>query len=240
MDEEGKGKCPPRRFVDAVNDAIEGIIWAATTQRHMRWHFLGAILVLLAVLFLRVTAMEFALLALVVSLVLCAELLNTAVEAVVDLVSPAYHPLAGRAKDVAAGAVLVTAFSAAVMGYLILSRYLFGHLRRVFAMIGSPDEPAIVATLLTVVILVVIVKALSGRGRPLEGGVPSGHSAVSFAVATIVTLHTAEPVIAILSFMLAVMVSHSRLLLRIHSLKEVVLGALLGVSTTVVMIFLFR
>lgn len=241
MAEEGRetGK-PPRRFIDAANDAIEGILHAAMTERHMRWHFVSAIVILLAVLFLRITAFEFALLALVISLVLCAELFNTAIEAVVDLVSPDYHPLARIAKDVAAGAVLISAFSALVMGYLILSRYLFGYCRRVFTMIGSPGEVAIIATLLTVVILVVIVKALVGRGKPLEGGLPSGHSAVSFAVATLVTLHTADPLIAILVFMLAVMVSHSRLLLRIHTLREVILGGGLGVLVALVMVFLFR
>lgn len=235
------GPSPPshsRRFVDAANDAVEGIIHAAITQRHMRWHFISAVIVIVSVLFLRVSAIEFALLALAVSLVLCAELFNTAIEAVVDLVSPAYHPIAKVAKDVAAGGVLVSAFAATVMGYLILSRHLFGYVRRFFLMIGSPGELAIVATLLTVVILVVIVKALVGRGRPLEGGLPSGHSAISFSVATLVTLHTADPLIAILCYMLAVMVSHSRLLLRIHTLREVMLGGVMGVAVAVVMVLL--
>ncbi|GAB4299414.1 MAG: diacylglycerol kinase [Desulfuromonadia bacterium] len=230
----------PRRFIDAANDAIEGILHAAMTQRHMRWHFLSAIVILVTVLFLRVTAVEFALLALAISVVLCAELLNTAIESVVDLVSPEYHPLAKAAKDVAAGAVLVSAFSAVVMGYLILSRYLFGYCRRLFTMIGSPGELAIIATLLTVVILVVMVKALVGRGRPLEGGLPSGHSAIAFAIATLVTLHTADPLIAILTLMLAVMVSHSRLLLRIHTLTEVILGGGMGILVAVLMVLFFR
>lgn len=206
----------------------------------MRWHFVAAVFILAAVLLLRVTPIEFALLAMVICLVLFAELVNTAIEAVVDLVSPGYHPLAKVAKDVAAGGVLVTAFSAGVMGYLILSRYIFPHYRRLLAMVGPPNELAVLATLLTVVIAVVLVKAFFGRGTPLEGGLPSGHSAISFAVATLVTLHTQDPLISILTVMLATMVSHSRLLLRIHSFREVALGGGLGVAIAVIMVYIFK
>jgi len=93
----------PTRFVDSVNCAIEGIIHAARTQKHMRYHFLASLLLLLAVLFLKVSALEFTLLTISVCFVLFAELVNTSLEAIVDLISPDYHPLAKIAKDVAAG-----------------------------------------------------------------------------------------------------------------------------------------
>lgn len=230
----------PTRFIDKVNCAIEGILYAARTQEHMRRHFLAALILLLSVLFLRVTPLEFTLLTVSVCFVLCAELLNTAVEAVVDLVSPDFHPLAKIAKDVAAGAVLVAAFGAAVMGYLILSKYIFPIYREALAMIGSPTELGIIVSLLMVVIVVVILKAFMGKGTPLEGGLPSGHSAISFAIATIVSLHTQDPLISVLSIIMAVMVSHSRLLLRIHSVREVILGALVGIGITLIIMLLFR
>lgn len=106
----------------------------------MRYHFLAALGLLVAVLFLRVTPLEFTLLAVSVAFVLFAELMNTAVEAVVDLVSPGYHPLAKIAKDVAAGGVLTAAIGAAVMGYLILSKYIFPIYKEALAMIGTPTE----------------------------------------------------------------------------------------------------
>ena len=115
----------PTRFIDSLNCAIEGIIYTARTQKHMRRHFIAALVLLLSVLLLRVTPLEFTMLTVSVCFVLFAELLNTAVEVVVDLVSPGYHPLAKTAKDVAAGGVLVAAIGAAVMGYLILFRYIF-------------------------------------------------------------------------------------------------------------------
>jgi diacylglycerol kinase (ATP) len=230
----------PTRFIDSVNCAIEGIIYAARTQKQMRYHFLAALVVLLAVLFLKVSPLEFTLLTISICFVLFAEMINTALEAVVDMVSPEFNPLAKIAKDASAGGVLVAAIGAAVMGYLILSSYIFPVYREALVMMGTPSEMSTVISLLTVVIIVVILKAISGKGTPLEGGLPSGHAAVSFAIATIVTFSTLDPIISILAITLAVMVSHSRLLLRYHTLREVLLGALTGVLITVAILLVFK
>jgi diacylglycerol kinase (ATP) len=230
----------PTRFIESVNCAIEGIIHAARTEKHMRRHFLAALLLLLAVLLLHVSPLEFALLTVSVCFVLFAELINTAIEAVVDLVSPEFHPLAKVAKDVAAGGVLVAAFGAVVMGYLILSRYIFPLYKEKLGMMGSPSETGTAVALLAVVIVVVILKALSGKGTPLEGGLPSGHAAVAFAIATVVTFTTQDPVTSVLVIVLALMVSHSRLLLRYHTMREVFLGAITGILITVAVLVLFK
>ena len=228
------------RFIDSVNFAIQGILHATRTQKHMRYHFCAANLILVAVLFLRISALEFTVLCVSVSFVLFAEMMNTAVEAIVDLVSPDYHPLAKVAKDVAAGAVLIAAFGTAVMGYSILSKYIFPHYRRLLNMIGTPGEMATLVSILIVVIIVIILKALSGTGSPLEGGLPSGHAAVAFSIATAVSLNTRDPIISILTIALAVMVSHSRLLMRIHTLREVIFGAATGSIITLLITLLFR
>jgi diacylglycerol kinase (ATP) len=230
----------PTRFIDSVNCAIEGIIHAARTQKHMRYHFLASLLLLLAVLFLKVSALEFTLLTISVCFVLFAEMVNTSLEAIVDLISPDYHPLAKIAKDVAAGGVLVAAIGAAVMGYLILSKYIFPVYREVLGVMGTSSEMGTVVALLVVVIVVVILKAVTGKGTPLEGGLPSGHAAVAFAIATIVTVNTQDPITSVLTITLAVMVSHSRLLLRYHTLREVFLGAVTGIAVTLVIFELFK
>ncbi len=230
----------PTRFIDSVNCAIEGILYTTRTQKHMRYHFLAALAVLFTALLLRVSSMEFMLLALAVSFVLFAELMNTAVEIVVDMISPEYHPLAKLAKDVAAGAVLVAAFGTAIMGYLVLARYVLPWQRTGLEMIGTESETGMVVSVVLVLIVVVILKARGGTGTPLEGGGVSGHSAVGFSIATSIALHTQDPLIAFFCFILAAMVSHSRLLLRIHRPREVVAGGLVGVAITVAVHLLFR
>jgi len=186
-----------------------------------------------------VTALEFILLAFAVTLVLFAEMINTALEVFVDLVSPEYHPLAGRVKDVAAGAVLIASIGAVVMGYLALSHYLFPVLGQGLSLLGHPPGELAVVSVLVVTILVVLLKAVLGKGTPLHGGMPSGHAAISFSIATSIVLAQVGPVIALLTLGLAIMVSQSRLLLKIHTLREVVAGALLGAGVTWLLFWLF-
>jgi diacylglycerol kinase (ATP) len=229
----------PGRWLESVNCAIEGILWAAQSQRHMRWHCLAAVAVVVVALFFRISDTEFMLLGLAVTLVLFAELINTAVEVVVDLVSPEFHPLAKRAKDVAAGAVLVASIGAGVMGYFALSHYLFPPLGRGLALLERPPGELGVFSVLAVTLIVVLLKARFGAGTPLCGGMPSGHSAIAFSIATSITLAQVGPVLTLLALAVAAMVSHSRLLLGIHSLREVVVGGLLGVGVTLLFYLCF-
>lgn len=230
----------PTRFIESVNCAIEGILYTVRTQKHMRRHFAAALVVMTAALLVRVTPMEFMLIALAVSFVLFAELLNTAIEVVVDMISPEFHPMAKVAKDVAAGAVLVAAFGTAILGYLVLAKYLFPFHRGVLAMVGTSSELGTVVSVIMVLITVIILKSLTGKGTPLKGGVPSGHAAVAFSIATSISFNTQDPLTSLLCFVLAVMVSHSRLLLQIHSTREVVMGALTGTLVTVAVTSVFR
>jgi diacylglycerol kinase (ATP) len=205
----------------------------------MRNHFLAALAILAAVLFLRVTSLEFTLLAISVSFVLFAELINTAIEICVDIVSPGFHPLAKTAKDVAAGAVLMAAIGASIMGYIILSRYIFPVLREGLGMIGNTSEMGALVAILGVIITAVILKAFAGRGTPLEGGSVSGHAAFAFSVATIVTLSTKDPISSLLTLVLAVMIGNSRIALNYHSAREVVFGACLGTGVTLAVLLAF-
>jgi len=172
--------------------------------------------------------------------VLFAELANTAIEVVVDLVSPDYHPLAKQAKDVAAGAVLIASIGAIIMGFFAFSHYLFPTVEAALGR-GAPVVPVLsVVSLIVVVIIVVLLKASLGRGTPLHGGMPSGHAAVAFSIATSVLLARPGIVLVCLVFLVAFLVSHSRLLLGIHTHLEVLFGAVIGVLTTFLIYFIFN
>lgn len=234
-----KDRVKPSNWIESVNCAIEGILWAAKTQRHMRYHFLAALCVLVLALIFNVSALELILLSLAITLVLFAELVNTALEVLVDLVSPEYHPLAGRVKDVAAGAVLIASIGAAFIGYLGFSRFCLPILGDGLNRFGHPQGSLAVMAVLIVTILVVLLKALFGRGTPLYGGMPSGHAAVACSIATSVIFSKVGPLIALMVVALAVMVSHSRLLMKIHTLREVLAGAMLGFGVTVILYWTF-
>ncbi|WP_276498416.1 diacylglycerol kinase [Pontibacter litorisediminis] len=104
--------------------AFRGINAAVRSEPHMRLHILSALGVVGLGLALGVTKTEWCLLVGSMGLVITAEILNTAIETVVNLVSPEFHQLAGKAKDLAAGAVLVAAMAAAVIGTIIFLPYL--------------------------------------------------------------------------------------------------------------------
>lgn len=107
-------------LIDSFKYAFEGISYCLKTQRNMRIHTVSGILVFIAGLYFDVTRLELAILVMVSSTVVVAEMINTAIESAIDLYSRQRHPLAKIAKDVAAAAVLVSAISAAIVGLLIL------------------------------------------------------------------------------------------------------------------------
>lgn len=227
----------PRTFLESANLAVEGILHAARTQKHMRYHLLAAGGVLIVSLLLGVTQIEFLILIFIILLVLLSEMFNTAIEAVVDIISPEYNHLAKIAKDVAAGAVFLASVGAVITGYIILYPYIKDPFRETVLYIKNLPEHLTVIGLILVVIAVVLTKAYGKRGRPFYGGLPSGHSAVSFAISTIITLLTANALISILTFILASMVACSRVSLGIHTFWEVAVGALIGI---VIILFIFQ
>lgn len=229
----------PTRWIESLNCAIEGILWAVRSERHLRYHFIAALGVLFLALFYRVSALEFFLLVLAAVLVIFAELINTSIEKLVDLVTDEYHELAKLAKDIAAGAVLVTSVGAAILGYLVLSGHIFPLFDSQPTLVREPQGTLPVGALLMVVIVVVLLKAKFNRGSPLHGGMPSGHAAIAFSIAVSVLLSNSGLLIGLMVLLLAGLVSQSRLLMKIHTPKEVWLGAILGASVTLLVFFCF-
>jgi diacylglycerol kinase (ATP) len=231
-------------LLQSFNHAFQGLVSSVRRERNMRIHLTVAFLVLLVSLFLNLTKLELVAVFMAITFVLVAELLNTAVEAVVDMVADGFDPRAKAAKDLAAGGVLVAAINALVVAYLVLfDRLSHFSLDLLHAIRRSPTHLTIVAFAI-VMVLVIGVKATKKRGTPLSGGLPSGHSALAFAGWTAVTFlvgGTPEGLlVSAIAFVIAALVAQSRLETKIHSLLEVLLGALLGiVSTTLIFQFLW-
>lgn len=226
-----------RKLLDSFNYAIEGIIYAVRTQRNMRIHMIAALVVLTACFFYDLTKMEILAITITITMVIMAELLNTAIEFAVDATTNYYHPLAKLAKNVAAGGVLVTAINAIVVGYIVFwdkLKYInFILIRKV----KSSNPYTIFIILVIVCIATIIIKAVFGEGTPLKGGMPSGHSAIAFSIATTIALTTGQLTVVILSYLLALIVAQSRVDSEIHSIIEVIAGGIFG---TLITVLLFR
>ncbi len=229
----------PKNWFESLNYAIEGVIYAFKTQRHVRYHYIIAAGALFLSLFLELPVLEFVLFAMSVIILLFAEMINTAIEETVNLVEDKHNMIAKNAKDVSAGAVLIASIGVAIMSYMIFTKYIYEPMGLAIREATAFSGHIAVISLLLVLIAVVTLKALAGKGRPLHGGMPSGHSAVAFSLATSVSLISLDPFVVILTAALAVMVSHSRLVGGIHTRLEVFLGGLLGFGLTLLVFRVF-
>jgi diacylglycerol kinase len=106
--------------IRSFKHALSGLIYVIRTQQNTWLHLLATVCVIALAAWLKLSRLDWAILILAIALVWMAEFINTAVEAVVDLASPERHPLGKVGKDVGAAAVLVAAFTAAILGFLIL------------------------------------------------------------------------------------------------------------------------
>lgn len=223
---------PKRDLIGPVKVAISGMVYTFRTQRHMRFHLYVVLAVTLMGLLFNLSLREMLVLLFVISLVLVAEMFNSAIEATVDLVQPNYHPMAKFAKDISAGAVLITTIVALVVGTLMLLGPQRWETIKINLTADSPSipfVPRLIAGGFLVLIIVIIGKGLGKRGQVLKGGLVSGHAAFGFFLATGIMFLTDQLVVAGLGLVLAAIIAQSRWEAKIHSIFELSLGAAVGV-----------
>ena len=228
--------------LDSFNYAFEGIIHVLRTQRNMRIHFVVAFLVLVAALVVNVTKLELIALVISITFVLIAEMLNTGIEAAIDIATTSFDPMAKLAKDIAAGAVLIAAVNALAVGYIVFSGKVADRSSNLLDRLRhEPAELTLVALVLTIII-VIATKAYTGRGTPLRGGAPSGHAALAFAgwmAATYVAGQDHRFLISSIALIMAILVAQTRVESGVHSALEVTYGALVGALATLVVFQVF-
>jgi diacylglycerol kinase (ATP) len=222
----------PQNLLESFNFAFEGIIHVLRTQRNMRIHFLAAVVVLVAAVWVGVSKLELIALLLAIAFVFITEMINSAIEQAIDVATTSFDPLAKLAKDVAAGAVLIATVNAVAIGYLVFSGEVADRSSRLLDRLSTvPAELTLVALLLTTLV-VIATKAFTGSGTPLRGGLPSGHAAVAFAGWMAVTLILDDNdhrfLISSVTFIMALLVAQTRVESGVHSSAEVLYGGLIG------------
>jgi diacylglycerol kinase (ATP) len=246
--EDEQPERPPRRplppapgrapsLLDSFNYAFEGIIHVLRTQRNLRIHFLAAALVFGGAIAVGVSRLQLIALVIAIAFVLVAEMLNTAIEGVIDVSTTSFDPNAKLAKDIAAGAVLIASITAVAIGFLVFQSAVGQRATNALDRVrDAPAEITLVALVL-VVLIVIATKAWTGRGTPLRGGLPSGHAALAFAGWVGVTYLVGDHhrfVVSGLTLIMAVLVAQTRVESGIHSSLEVAYGGALGAIVTLV------
>ena len=234
------GRAPS--LLDSFNYAFEGIIHVLRTQRNLRIHFLVAIGVIGAAAALGVGRIELIVLLLAIAFVLVAEMVNSAIEGAIDISTTSFDPNAKLAKDVAAGAVLISSAAAVAIGYLVFAHAAAHRSARVLDSVRDAPAEITLAALLLVLLVVIATKALTGSGTPLRGGLPSGHAALAFAGWTAATYVIGDDhrfLVSSLTFLMALLVAQTRVESGVHSALEVLYGGLVGALATLVVFQVF-
>ena len=237
MKKEEEHKMKNGNFLDACQNALDGIIYAITTQSNIKKQLLIAVAVMLISLFFDLSRAEFLCLMFTVVLIIIAEMFNTAIETVVDLYTDLYHPKAKIAKDVGAGAVVIAAINAVIVAYFLFFQKISTiGLRMVEEVVNSPIHLAFVAVLLTVIVIVTLKAAATRNHKFLnENFMPSGQTAVAFAALTIVWLTTRNVVIFTLALVLALLVAINRYQTKKRTKAEIIIGACVGVLVVILL-----
>lgn len=227
------------KTIDSFNHAIAGFIHAIRTQRNMQIHLTAAILVLAFSLFFDLSRIELGLVILAISFVIFAELINTAVEVIIDILSQEYSFKARIAKNISAAAVVIAAGNAIFIAYLVfINKAQELSLNLIFNIRHEPLH-LIFITLSLIFILVIALKSIFSSGTPLKGGIVSGHAALAASSVLIIWFLTRSLIAFTLASVLAFLTAQSRLEAGTHSFKEIVLGTLLGSIIAFIIFYYF-
>lgn len=110
-------------LIKPFKDAFRGFVSAAKSERNLKIHVLAMVIVVTAGAYAKIKLMHWLILVVLIGMVISAELLNTAIEKLVDLVKPDYNKDAGKIKDIAASAVLITSISALIIAIMLILEY---------------------------------------------------------------------------------------------------------------------
>jgi diacylglycerol kinase (ATP) len=230
---------PPPTVIETFNYAFQGVVHALRTHRNMRFHVAIAAAVLIAAIVLGVSKLELIALLISITFVLVAEMLNTAIESAIDVATTSFDPMAKLAKDIAAGAVLIAAVNAIAVGYLVFSGAIADRSSRLLNRLANAPAELTLIALVVVILAVLVTKAITGRGTPLRGGLPSGHAALAFAGWMAITLVLKDSshqfLISSLALIMALLVAQTRVESGVHSTLEVAYGGALGALVTLVL-----
>lgn len=231
-----------QKFLKGFDYAYEGLVWAINHEKNMKFHLLALAILLVVSLFFNLSRVEMITLVFAVCFVLGFELLNTSIEQAVNLASGGkYSPFAKASKDLSAAATFIAALNALFVAYLIFFDKFLDLYNSVFARITRRPSHLTVITLALVIVVTIFLKGVfyEGHGSAFKGGFVSGHTSLSFCAATIGILLVDQPLVKLMFIGLALIVAESRYEANIHSIPEIIRGAILGTSMAMAIFGIF-
>jgi len=231
-----------KNLYESYYHAFEGLSHALWTQKHVRIQLTIVMLVLVLAYVRGLDELRVLFLFSAIAVILIAELFNTAIEVVVNMVTESYHPLAKIAKDVAAAGVLIASMYAILVGVTVFVpvKTIRDWLAKTPQFRPQPDLVVVILLAVAIVfILVPLAKIRVGHGSILRGGAVSGHTAVAFLLTAAIAIKcTFDPLTTISALVLAVLVAQSRVEGKIHTVGEVFWGASVAVALLLLLLLM--
>lgn len=237
-EENKQEKLKNNSFIDAWKNAFNGIIYATTTQSNIKKQLIIAVIVVIVSLFFNLNRAEFLCFLFTIVLILFAEMVNTAIETVVDLYVDVYHPKAKIAKDVAAGGVVITTINALIVAYfLFFDKIADIGLNFIENVTNSPTHLTFAIMIIVIIaILALIAYAKTNKHKGLNAKfIPSGHVAIAFAANTIIWIVTDNIVILVLSLVMSILLAESRIAAKEHKLSEVIFSGCFATALVLIL-----
>ena len=231
LDKNLDNKHKNKTFFSATRNALNGIIHAFKTEKNLRNDYIIGVLVLFVSLFFDFTRTELICLVLTIGFVIFAEMINSTVEYIVNLVKTEYDLNAKAAKDIAAGGVLIASIISVIVAYLLFVDKIRQASTELLTAVLSSKAHMLVTILFVITILVVILKGIFSKDKEHDyvKAFPSARVTVSFALSTYLFVITKNLIVGGVALALSIMVSSIKRENYKTTMQQVILSALLGI-----------
>lgn len=223
-----------KTFFTAFRHALDGVIRAFKTERNLRIDYIIGLFVLICSLFFDFTKTEFACLCLTIGFVIFAEMINSTVEYIVDLITDKYDDRAKAAKDIAAGGVLIASIVAVMVAFFLFADKLTMATTSVITTIFSSNIYILFTIIFAVIILAVILKGILGKGSSFSQAYPSARVALAFGLTTYVYIITKSILVGGVALILSFIIAQ----IRIENTKirpvYMVISAIIGILVVLI------
>lgn len=223
-----------KTFFTALRHALDGVIKAFKTERNLRIDYVIGLFVLICSLFFDFTKTEFSCLCLTIGFVIFAEMINSTVEYIVDLITDKYDDRAKAAKDIAAGGVLIASVVAVIVAFFLFADKLTMATTSVISTIFSSNIYILFTIIFAVIILAVILKGFLGKGSNYSQVYPSARVALAFGLTTYVYIITKSILVGGVALILSIIIAQ----IRVENTKTrpvyMVISAIIGVLVVLI------
>lgn len=226
-----------KRIIESLNSTFEIMVELIKSERSLQLQFFISLILLLLSLVFNFSRIDTMILTIIITVNIGVQLIVVSIKKIVDRVYINNEKMADIIKTMVSGATFAMIMGSIFIGYLLFFKNLTFNPYATIDKIRGRDTHLVFLSLILSIIIAVFLKTKTKTGRPFQGGYASGHSAIAFSIATVIAITNEDILTGLLGYILAILVAESRVENKIHTVKETIIGGILGATVT---IFMFK